>query len=215
MSIKGILFDFDGVAVDSMHQHYDAWSNAFKEKGISFAREDFFQLEGQGLNKIASMIGEKHGLVEQDLLDVVEAKVRYYYKSVEIRFYDYFMEMLDHLKTKGIPMGVVTGGNKTRVQAAIEKYFKDFFSALVTIDDVSNGKPHPEPFLKGAEKLALSPEECIVVENAPLGIKAAKAAGTTVIAVKTTLTDKFLSEADYIVDDFYMVEKRINQLLAK
>jgi len=215
MSLKGILFDFDGVAVDSMHQHYDAWSNAFKEKGISFGKEEFFQLEGQGLNKIARMIGEQHGLVEQDLLDVVEAKVRYYYKSIEIRFYDYFMEMLNHFREREIPMAVVTGGNKTRVQATVEEYFKDFFKALVTIDDVSNGKPHPEPFLKGAEKLALKPGECIVVENAPLGIKAAKAAATTVIAVKTTLTEKYLAEADYIADDFHQVEKTINQLLAK
>ena len=111
-------------------------------------------------------------------------------------------------------MAVVTGGNRKRVENAIEEHLDGYFDALVTIDDVSNGKPHPEPFLKGAEKLNLKAEECIVVENAPLGIKAAKAAGTTVIAVKTTLSDKFLAQADYILNDFPAVEKKINQLLA-
>jgi beta-phosphoglucomutase len=196
-----------------MHQHYDAWSKAFEEKGIRFGKEDFFQLEGQGLNRIAQMLGEPHGLVEQDMLDVVEAKARFYYKAIQIKFYDYFLQMLNNLKEKNIPMAVVTGGNRKRVESTIEKHLSGYFDALVTIDDVSNGKPHPEPFLKGAEKLGLKAEECIVVENAPLGIKAAKAAGTTVIAVKTTLTDKYLSEADYILDDFQSVEKTINALL--
>jgi len=214
MSLKGILFDFDGVVVDSMHQHYDAWSNAFKEKGVSFTKEEFFQLEGQGLNRIAHMIGEEHDLVEQDLLDVVEAKARFYYKSIKVQFYDYFLQMLNNLKAKDVPMAVVTGGNRKRVEDTIDKHLNGYFNALVTIDDVSHGKPHPEPFLKGAGKLNLLPEECIVVENAPLGIKAAKAAGTTVIAVKTTLTDKYLSQADYILDDFPAVEKTINQLMA-
>jgi len=214
MALKGILFDFDGVVVDSMHQHYDAWSNAFKEKGISFNKEDFFQLEGQGLNTIAKMLGEPHGMVEKDMLDVVEAKARYYYKSVQIRFYDYFMDMLNNLKNRGIPMVVVTGGNKSRVEGTIKKHLDGYFDALVTIDDVSHGKPHPEPFLKGAEKINLNAEECIVVENAPLGIKSAKAAGASVIAVKTTLSEKYLSQADFILDDFPAVEKKINQLLA-
>jgi len=214
MALRGILFDFDGVVVDSMHQHYDAWSNAFKEKGISFEMEDFFQLEGQGLNTIAKMLAEPHGLVEQDMLDVVEAKARYYYKDVQIRFYDYFMDMLNNLKNKHIPMAVVTGGNRERVEDTIKVHLEGYFDALVTIDDVSQGKPHPEPFLKGAEKIKLDAKECIVVENAPLGIKSAKAAGATVIAVKTTLTEKYLSEADFVLDDFPAVEKKINQLLA-
>jgi len=214
MSLKGILFDFDGVVVDSMSQHYTAWSKAFAEKGVSFGSEEFLQLEGQGLSTIAMMIGEKHGLVEKDILDVVEAKARYYYQFDKVLFFDHFIEMLDKLKTQNIPMTVVTGGNRERVENVIENHLKGYFSALVTIDDVSNGKPHPEPFLKGAEKLALKPEQCIVVENAPLGIKAAKAAGAKVIAVKTTLPEKYLAEADFILDDFYLVEEKLNTLMA-
>jgi len=213
MSLKGILFDFDGVVIDSMTQHYDAWIKAFSEKNISFSKEYFFQLEGQGVGTIARMIGEDNGLSEQDTLEVISAKVRHYYKSVQIRFYDYFLEMLGRLNEKNIPMAVVTGGNKERVSRVIAEYLPGYFKDYITIDDVSNGKPHPEPFIKGAEKLALKPGQCIVVENAPLGIQAGIKAGCTVIAVKTTLSDKYLNKAHYVVDDFRMLEKKIEQLM--
>lgn len=213
MALKGILFDFDGVVVDSMHQHYDAWSKAFAEKNIFFEKEELFMLEGQGLSKIARMLAEPHGLIEQDVLDVIEEKARYYYKSVQIRFYDHFMQMLKFLRKEDVPMVVVTGGNRLRVEKTIHEYFDGFFTDLVTIDDVQNGKPHPEPFLKGAEKLGLKPQECIVIENAPLGIKAARAAQCTVIAIQTTLPEKYLSEADYIFETFNQVEEKLIGLL--
>ncbi len=79
---------------------------------------------------------------------------------------------------------------------------------------MENGKPHPEPFLKGAAKLDLKAGECVVVENAPLGIKAAKSAGCKVIAIKTTLTEKHLSEADLICDDFKQVSNVFDDLLS-
>lgn len=214
MSLKGILFDFDGVVIDSMTQHYDAWSKAFAEKDVTFTKEYFFQLEGQGIETIAKMIGNNNGLSEQDTLDVISAKVRYYYKSVQIRFYDFFLEMIGGLKEKNIPMAVVTGGNKERVSRVIKEYLSGYFKDYITIDDVSHGKPHPEPFLKGADRLGLNPEECIVVENAPLGIQAGVNAGCTVIAVKTTLTEKYLDKAHFVVDDFSMLEKKINQLMS-
>jgi beta-phosphoglucomutase len=213
MAYKGILFDFDGVAVDSMHQHYDAWSKAFAEKNVVFEKEDFFQLEGQGLPKIARMLGEQHGLAEREILDIVVNKVRYYYSLHKTQFYDYFLTMIQNLKNKKIPMAVVTGGQRERVFAILEEYFSGVFKNAVTIDDVKNGKPHPEPFLKGAEMLDLDPKECIVIENAPLGITSAKKAGCLVLAVKTTLTEKYLGEADFIYNTFQEVEEKLFSLL--
>lgn len=213
MKYKGILFDFDGVVVDSMHQHYEAWLKAFSVKGISFLKEDFFQLEGQGVGKIVRMLAEPHGLVEQEMLDLIESKGRHYYTLDKTKFYDYFLTMLANLKDKNVPMAVVTGGNKDRVIKVIEEHLSSYFTEIITINDVEHGKPHPEPFLKGAEKLGLKAEECIVVENAPLGIKSAKAAGCKVIAIKTTLTEKFLKEADFILNTFNEVEEKLLSLL--
>lgn len=214
MSFKGILFDFDGVVVDSMHQHYDAWRDAFSEKKIIFSKEEFFQLEGQGISQIVKMLAEPHGLVEKEMLDIIEAKARYYYTFEKTLFYEYFLTMLENIKNIKIPMAVVTGGNKDRVLKTIKEHLEGYFQAVVTIDDVTNGKPHPEPFIKGAEKLGFEPQQCIVIENAPMGVKAAKAAGCKVIAIKTTLSEKFLSEADYVLSTFQQVEEKIFSLLA-
>jgi HAD superfamily hydrolase (TIGR01509 family) len=213
MTYKGILFDFDGVVINSMHQHFSAWEKAFAEQGITIFKEDFFLLEGQGVGTIAQILGEQNSLTEQQILDVVSNKVRHYYKSVKIEFYDNFLEMISTFKKKNIPMAVVTGGNRERVEIIIREYLEDIFLAVVTIDDVQKGKPHPEPFLKGAGMLNLRPQECIVVENAPLGIKAAKAAGCSVIAIKTTLDEKHLADADFICADFTCVINQIDILL--
>ena len=110
-------------------------------------------------------------------------------------------------------MGVVTGGARSRVSAVVENHFSNYFECLVTVDDVERGKPFPDPFLRGAELLGLKPDECIVVENAPMGIEAAIKAGMTVIAVKTTLTEKYLDRAHFMVDDFQAVEKTILSFL--
>ena len=120
---------------------------------------------------------------------------------------------MQNLKNKNIPMAVVTGGQRERVFSILDEYFPGIFKNAVTIDDVENGKPHPEPFLKGAEMLKLDPKECIVIENAPLGITSAKRAGCLVIAVKTTLTEEYLGEADFVFDTFREVEEKLCTLL--
>ena len=81
-------------------------------------------------------------------------------------------------------------------------------AVIITSTDVTNGKPHPEPYLKGAEKLGLRGDECVVIEDAPAGIRAGKAAGAKVIAVKTTMTEKELRQADpdWVVEDYSQVE---------
>lgn len=211
--MQGVLFDFDGVVVKSMEQHFAAWQKAFAEKNIHIKADDFFILEGQGVHIIAYALGKKHGLSESDVEQIIQRKMNYYNQFMRLEFYDYFREMLNHLHDSGIPMGVVTGGNRSRVEKIINQHFNNDFKALVTVDDIERGKPHPDPFLKGAELMGLPPEQCIVVENAPLGIEGAKKAGMTVIAVTTTLHPGHLSQADYIADDFREVEKIIRSLI--
>lgn len=211
--IKGVLFDFDGVAVKSMEQHYEAWIRALAEKGASIETEDFYMLEGQGVKEISNAIGRKFSLSQKDTDELGERKSFYYKQIMKLEFYPYFFELLKVLQGRKLKMGVVTGGAKSRVTSVVENHFSDYFKCLVTVDDVKHGKPFPDPFLKGAELLELKPNECIVVENAPKGIEAAVKAGMTVIAVKTTLTEKYLDQAHFVVDDFRAVEKTILNLL--
>ena len=210
---KGILFDFDGVAVKSMEQHYEAWSRALAEKNCYIGKEDFFMLEGQGVKEISNAIGRKYNLSDNDIYEIGEQKSHYYKQIMHLEFYPHFFELLKVLKKNNLKMGVVTGGVRSRVSSVVENHFGDYFECLVTVDDVKRGKPFPDPFLKGAELLDIQPDECIVVENAPMGIKAAVQAGMTVIAVMTTLPQNYLDKAHYIVNDFQEVEKIILSLV--
>ncbi len=213
MSLKGILFDFDGVVVKSMEQHYEAWKNAFWEKGVTLEAEEFFVMEGQGIQTISNKLGKQYGLSTADIRDIMDRKINYYNRFMRVEFYPYFPELLALLKDQQIPRGIVTGGSRERVHHIVDNYFNNDFLCVVTVDDVKQGKPSPDPFLKGAEMLKLAPEACIVVENAPMGIRAALRAGMTVIAITTTLTEDYLSDAHYIARDFREVEQYIRKLI--
>lgn len=213
MHIKGILFDFDGVVVKSMEQHFNAWQKAFAERGVHISPDEFFIMEGQGIDTISQKIGSDHSLSAADVQWVKERKVNFYNQFMTLEYYDYFPTLLKNLQHRDVPMGIVTGGTRERVGGIVEKHFQGVFSCVVTVDDVERGKPFPDPFLSGAEKLNLAPTECLVVENAPLGIQGAKAAGMTVIGITTTLATHYLNQADYILDDFNTVEKQIMKLL--
>ncbi len=214
MKYKGVLLDFDGVVLKSMEQHYDAWSRVFAEKGTRIERKVFYRMEGQGINTIARQLAEHYNLNPDETEEWVTAKVRYYYQQEKAEFYPYFREMLKNLNDRSVPLAVVTGGNKQRVKSTIDKHLDGRFDALVSFDDVENGKPHPEPFLRGAEKLGLPASECIVIENAPLGIRSARDAGCHVIAITTTLPAEELDGAHTIVNDFRQAEEILQKLLA-
>ncbi|MHB2155396.1 HAD family hydrolase [Calditrichota bacterium GD2] len=213
MRNKAVLFDFDGVIVKSMEQHFNAWHQAFLEKGVEIKEDEFFVLEGQGINTIAHHLGKIYGLNRQQVEEVMERKVNYYNQFMTLEFYDHFHELVEHLHRSQVPMGVVTGGNRSRVEKIINEHFDRYFKALVTVDDVERGKPFPDPFLKAAQMLNMAPQNCIVVENAPMGIKGAKRAGMTVVAITTTLKPDYLKQADYIAHDFLEVEEILNTLL--
>lgn len=211
--MKAILFDFDGVVIKSMEQHFEAWRKAFEEQEITLKPEDFFVLEGQGIHTIANHLGAQNGLSAEQISKVMDRKLNYYNQFMTIRFYEYFPEMLQNLRMKNIPMGIVTGGTKSRVTSVIENHFAGVFKSVVTVDDVERGKPFPDSFLKGAAELGLPPADCVVVENAPLGVEGAKTAGTKVIAITTTLPAESLSKADYIVNNFQELELKLSELL--
>lgn len=213
MQKKGILFDFDGVVVKSMEQHFTAWKKAFAGFGVQILPEEFYILEGQGVSIISHRLGKNHGLDEQAVERVMERKINYYNQFMHIEFYDYFHDFLDYVIQNNIPRGIVTGGNRERVSGIVNQYFNGKFSCLVTVNDVKRGKPYPDPFLKGAEMLGLSPQECIVIENAPMGIEGAVKAGMTVIAITTTLKAEYLKQAHYIVNDFKEVQKTVQKLM--
>ena len=210
MNYKGILFDLDGVLIKSVEQHLEAWQHAFSHYTTIEARE-FYLLEGRGVKSVVEALTDKYGIDSGLRQKIMEDKVEYYNSIFKPEFYDNIFSLLDRLKEKNVRMAVVTGAMRDRVNDLVREYLDGYFSAIVSSDDVKKTKPYPEPYLKGASLLGLRPEECIVVENAPMGIKAAKSAGTFVIAITTTLRREDLEEADYITESFSEMKKYLDE----
>ena len=206
MRIRAVLFDLDGVLIKSMEQHLEAWQHAFSRFGVFIHADDFYHLEGRGVKKVVQALLAKYQIDPELEQQILNEKVAYYDRIFKADFYDGLFDLLDYLKQKQILMGVVTGGMRNRVCQIVEKHFSGYFDCVITSDDVENTKPFPEPYLTCAAKLGLNSEECIVIENAPLGIQSAIGARMKVIALTSTLEKENLKRADYIVDSFAEIE---------
>lgn len=120
-------------------------------------------------------------------------------KIAKVQPYPGIENLLKELKQKRKKVALVTGTSRSELPKVLPNSIFKLFDIVITADDVNNGKPNPEPYLKALNLLNLDKKETIVVENAPLGIKSAKATGLFCIAVTTSLPKKFLYEADVIV----------------
>ena len=200
--MKGILFDFDGTLADTMEGHYLAWSSALGEYGISIGASDYYPLEGAGMQEVARTILKGLPWKESDIDELIQKKKKYYVERQKVTFYPGVESLISDLKAIKIPMAIVTAGHLDQLRLSVPQSFLSHFNALITGDLVSRGKPDPEPFLKGAQRLSLTPQECIAVENAPLGIQSARRANIYCVGVCSTVDRNQLADADEIVMQF-------------
>ncbi len=205
---RAVLFDLDGVITDTMEFHYEAFRQAFKKLGIDVRKLDVFTREGMPSMKLGRALLDEYGVSagEEELKRTVEEKRELYRQlsAGKVRVYPGVRETLALLRENGVRLALVTGSNKKSVTKVIDEAgLEDAFDAIVTGEDTGRGKPYPDPYRKGMEKLGVDQGHSVVVENAPMGIRAAKAAGVDyVIAVTTTLPEEYLSEADDIMPSF-------------
>ena len=211
VNIRAALFDFDGVLLKSVEQHLEAWQHAFRRYNTLVEESEFYQLEGRGVKSVVEILTDKYGIDSKFRQQIIDEKVAHYNKQFRPEFYKGSYSVLNLLKENQVKMAVVTGGYRDRVSYVVDEYFDGYFSAIVTSDDVKNTKPYPEPYLKGATLLKIRPAQCLVIENAPLGIQSAKKAGMKVLAISTTLTKDHLQEADFIADSFGEIEEYIKE----
>ena len=134
--------------------------------------------------------------------DLSHEKERSVIAQKKIKLFPDIPVILQEIQQSGRQLGMVTGSNQMLIQHVIPQSVRKQFDVIVTADDVQHGKPAPDPYLCAAEKLALDPSDCLVVENAPMGIRAAKAAGMQVVAITTTLDAGHLQQADSVVENF-------------
>ncbi len=217
MPVRAVLFDFDGVIVDSMPGHARAWRRIFAEKGLDIREEDVYLHEGRPTVDVARVFLSRFHMPadERACRQLADEKQAYYLGRAEVAVFPEIVPVIEKAVQHGVAAAVVTGSNDEVVRRTLPEKLQTYFSAFVTADDINKGKPDPEPWLKAAEKLALPAESCLVVENAPLGIRAAKAAGMRVIAVTTTLQPEHLAQADFIAENFTELDNVIQAQLRR
>ena len=189
-----------------MEDNFLAWRKAFKDYGVDIKKEDYFPLEGMKLTEVAREISNKYN-VHSDPETIVKLKNEYYLKNHSFCFYPKVIELIDLFKKNKNLLAVVSASPREKLDKTVPKEFLVKFDVIISQEDSTNGKPSPDPYLNAAKKLKISPAECLVIENAPLGIKSAKKAGMYCIAICSTLDKTFLSEADEIIDKFEDLEK--------
>ncbi len=196
--ISAVLFDFDGVLGDTPRAHVAAWRSILGEMKITFEDEEVFLNEGRPAGEIATRICAKAGvsLSSAQLAELVKRK-NALFRSKGARATPGSEKMVREIKRKGLKVGLVTGTVRENLVAVLGAAFLSLFDVVVTETEVRRGKPHPDPYLHAARTLQLAARECLVVENAPSGIAAAKAAGMPCVALTTTLPRASLNGADY------------------
>lgn len=200
--IKAVLFDMDGVLYDSMGNHAVAWVQSMKKFGIHMTADDAYATEGaRGVDTIRYMVRQQQGreITEVESQLMYDEKTRIFHSMPEAPIMPGILSLMEQIHAAGITIGVVTGSGQ---RPLINRILRDFgkyvqIENITTAYDVKRGKPNPDPYLMGLQKAGhLQPSEAIVVENAPLGVRAGIAAGIYTIAVNTgPLADKVLLDA--------------------
>lgn len=190
MKPKAALIDMDGVLYDSMKYHTLAWKQMMGEYGVEIERDEFYLYEGMtGAATIDLIMRRERG----EIVDPETAR-RMYTRKTEIfkevgrkEVMPGAQQMIRALRDAGITTVLVTGSGQGSLLGHLDGDFPGAFPEehRVTAYDVTHGKPDPEPYLRGLEKAGVSADEAMVIENAPLGVRAGVAAGIRTVAVTT------------------------------
>lgn len=183
--MKGVIFDLDGVLVDSMPMHFEAWKRAFSEVAkIEVDERTIYLLEGmRGIELVRNIFELKRiGPFEESILtQVTKRKDEYFRKIFSFKPFEGVKELVTNLRCR---KAVVSGSAKKDVERILAIGFgKEQFDVVITADEVTKGKPDPSSLLSAVEKLRLKTTDALVVENAPLGVEAANRAGIPCIVV--------------------------------
>jgi len=193
--VEAAIFDLDGVLVNSMPTHFQAWKAAFvKITGLEIAERDIYLLEGMRGMELVEKIFDQKGFSEQSLARKVHDEKSRIFKS--IRSSEPFEGVREMINDIRCPKAVVSGSTRNDVETILEEAFgRDKFDVVITADDIQKGKPNPSAFIDALERMKVKPKDAVVVENAPLGAKAANSAG---IGCYVALNNTPLMKSDFI-----------------
>jgi len=215
---RAFIFDMDGTIVDNMAFHSKSWMTFFKRRGKDIDAEEFFLRTAgrQGKEIMRAYLGD-------DLPDAENLELNLEKESVYRELYEPhrktvagFDDLIAQAKLRGVALAVATAAPNANIEFTLDGLdLRRHFDAVVGAADVARGKPNPDVFLLAAERCGAAPENCIVFEDAPLGVEAARRAGMRAVVLTTTLPAAAFAEFDnviHIASDFS--ELTIDELFA-
>jgi len=208
---QAIIFDMDGVIVDSMPYHFIAWYEALRPWGVRVSCFEVYAQEGECWETtLKGLLKREKIKPTQKILNAIFSLRQKIFKRYFKRYiFHGAYELLVELRKQGFMLGLVTGSPLNEIKRILPVKLRRLFTAVVAGNQVKNGKPHPEPYLRAARLLKLGPEACLVIENAPFGIISAKQAGMSCIAVSTSLPKEYLADADIVVSQLNQISSYI------
>ena len=197
---KAILLDFDGVIAETLSSHLYAWQLACRDENFDPHEMSVRLNEGSKAWQICKAMANYRGMEisREKAENISDIKNNIFRTTNRAQLYPQIEDLIKIARRYAIKLAIVTGTSTANLKSVIPHNIFSEFDFIVADENTPNGKPDPGPFLIGAKNLGVLPAECIVIENAPLGIQAANAAGMFCIALETTLPREQLSKADVI-----------------
>lgn len=209
--VKAVIFDMDGVITNTMPEHMRAWQAALKEEGVHATQEDIYSREGQrGLQSVQEIFQKyRKTCSSRSARAILKRKEEIFKTKVRLRFIRGARSFIRKLAHQGFRLAIVTGTSHHEMEKILPARLYTHFTVSVTGCEVKEGKPDPEPYLKAMKNLTLNKKEVVVIENAPFGIRSAKAAGLNCFALETSLPRRYLREADQVFSSFKEIRQKV------
>ncbi len=208
--LKAVIWDMDGVIANTAPLHYEAWRKIAKKKGLNLTEEEFRATFGM---KNPDILEKLFGKLEEAEVEKLSFEKEEEFRALARKGIGVFpgvVPLLRELHESGIKQAIASSTPIENIKIIVTTLkINEYFEVIVTGEDVKHGKPHPEVFLKAKEKLEVAPSECLVIEDAEVGVEAAKRAGMKCLAVTNTLPREKLKKADLVVSSLEEVNLSI------
>lgn len=214
LSNFAVLWDMDGVLVDTGDLHYLTWEKALAEVDFSLSKEAFVSTFGKNNNSIVKIwFGED---VDPEFIRQLSDRKEEIFRQLvsgNVRLLPGVLAWLTQFRQWGLRQAIASSAPMENIDALVDNFeIREYFNALVSGENLP-GKPNPDVYLKAAEEASVPPERCVVIEDAVHGVEGAKAAGMQCIAVMTTNTASALAKADLILEDLTELDEAMVRAL--
>ncbi|MBA2657231.1 MAG: HAD family phosphatase [Tatlockia sp.] len=210
---QAVIFDFDGVILDSEPLHYEACSHVIKKLGLALSYPEYVDkyLGLSDKEMFPKLFSARNFSFSMDEINaLIEEKTKQYQEIIKqcdsLPMIDSVDRYIDYISQKIPKLAICSGSTRNEIMAVLTKFkhgkLQTYFDTIVTSEDIQQGKPSPEGYLLTAKRLNVSPSQCVVIEDTPHGVDAAKAAGMHAIALLTSYKKDQFQHADKIISHF-------------